>query len=61
VGLARAVREADGPDVDIMVDCSLSDPNPNLILYVIDLARRLAEYGPTWLEQPFNFHDPETV
>ena len=57
VALVKAVREAVGPDVDIMVDCLLSDPKPNSILYVIDLARRLEEYRPTWLEEPLNFDD----
>ena len=57
VALVKAVREAVGPDVDVMVDCLLSDPKPNSILYVIDLARRLEEYGPTWLEEPLNFDD----
>jgi L-alanine-DL-glutamate epimerase-like enolase superfamily enzyme len=57
VALVKAVREVVGPDVDIMVDCLLSDPKPNSILYVIDLARRLEEYNPTWLEEPLNFDD----
>ena len=57
VALVKAVREAVGPDVDIMVDCLLSDPKPNSILYVVDLARRLEEYNPTWLEEPLNFDD----
>jgi len=57
VALVKAVREAVGPDIDIMVDCLLSDPKPNSILYLIDLARRLEEYSPTWLEEPLNFDD----
>lgn len=57
VALVKAVREAVGPDVDLMVDCLLSDPKPNSILYVIDLARRLEEFRPTWLEEPLNFDD----
>jgi L-alanine-DL-glutamate epimerase-like enolase superfamily enzyme len=57
VALIEAVREAVGPDIDIMVDCLLSDPKPNSILYLIDLARRLEEYRPTWLEEPLNFDD----
>ena len=57
VALVGAVREAVGPDVDIMVDCLLSDPKPNSILYVIELARRLEEFRPTWLEEPLNFDD----
>ncbi|MFN8526462.1 MAG: mandelate racemase/muconate lactonizing enzyme family protein [Chloroflexota bacterium] len=57
VALVKAVREAVGPDIDIMVDCLLSDPKPNSILYLIDLARRLEEFRPTWLEEPLNFDD----
>jgi L-alanine-DL-glutamate epimerase-like enolase superfamily enzyme len=57
VALIKAVREAVGPDIDIMVDCLLSDPKPNSILYMIDLARRLEEFRPTWLEEPLNFDD----
>ncbi len=57
VALIEAVREAVGPDVDIMVDCLLSDPKPNSLLYAIDLARRLEEFRPTWLEEPLNFDD----
>ncbi|MCC7372447.1 MAG: mandelate racemase/muconate lactonizing enzyme family protein [Chloroflexi bacterium] len=57
VALVKAVREAVGPDIDIMVDCLLSDPKPNSILYTIDLARRLEEFRPTWLEEPLNFDD----
>ncbi|MCC6175417.1 MAG: hypothetical protein IT305_08970 [Chloroflexi bacterium] len=57
VALVKAVREAIGPDVDLMVDCLLSDPKPNSILYAIELARRLEEYRPTWLEEPLNFDD----
>jgi L-alanine-DL-glutamate epimerase-like enolase superfamily enzyme len=57
VALVKAVREAVGPDIDIMVDCLLSDPKPNSILYVIDLARRLEEFHPSWLEEPLNFDD----
>jgi galactonate dehydratase len=54
VALVKAVCEAVGPDIDIMIDCLLSDPKPNSILYVIDLARRLEQYAPTWLEEPLN-------
>lgn len=57
VALIKAVREAVGNDIDIMVDCLLSDPKPNSILYMIDLARRIEEYQPTWLEEPLNFDD----
>lgn len=57
VALVKAVREAVGDDVEIMVDCLLSDPKPNSIFYAIELARRLEEYRPTWLEEPLNFDD----
>lgn len=57
VALVRAVREAVGEDVEIMVDCLLSDPKPNSIFYAIELSRRLEEYRPTWLEEPLNFDD----
>jgi L-alanine-DL-glutamate epimerase-like enolase superfamily enzyme len=57
VALIRAVREAVGPDVDIMVDWLLSDPRVNSVLYAVKLARRLEEYRPTWIEEPLNFDD----
>jgi len=57
VGLIKAVREAVGPDVEIMVDCLLANPRPNSLLYAIELARRLEEYRPTWLEEPLEFDD----
>lgn len=57
VALIKAVREAVGDNIDIMVDCLLSDPTRNSILYMIKLARRLEPYQPTWLEEPLNFDD----
>ena len=57
VGLIRAVRAAVGDEVDIMVDCLLSNPVPNSLNYAIDLARRLEEFRPTWLEEPLPFDD----
>ena len=57
VALIKAVREAVGPDVEIMVDWVLSNPRANSILWAIDLARRLEEYRPAWIEEPFNFDD----
>lgn len=59
VALIKAVRQAVGDDVDIMVDCLLSDPTQNSILYAIKLAQRLEEFHPTWLEEPLNFDDLE--
>jgi L-rhamnonate dehydratase len=47
VELVRTLRETLGEDDDIMLDCWQSmDPN-----YVIDLAARIAEYRPAWLEE----------
>ena len=40
-----------------MVDCLLSNPRANSLLYAIELARRLEEYRPTWLEEPLPFDD----
>jgi L-alanine-DL-glutamate epimerase-like enolase superfamily enzyme len=57
VALIKAVREAVGNGVDIMVDCLLANPWVNSLLYVIDLARRLEEFQPTWLEEPLGFDD----
>lgn len=57
VALIKAVRDAVGPDVDIMIDCLLSNPRENSVLYVIKLARALEEYRPTWIEEPLTFDD----
>ena len=47
VELVRTLRETLGEDDDIMLDCWQSmEPN-----YVIDLASRIAEYRPRWLEE----------
>jgi L-alanine-DL-glutamate epimerase-like enolase superfamily enzyme len=46
--LVRTLREAVGPDVDIMLDCWMSWDVP----YTILMARRLAEYHPRWIEEP---------
>ncbi len=48
VELVRTLREAAGPDVDLMLDCWMSWDVP----YTIDMARRLAPYEPRWLEEP---------
>jgi L-alanine-DL-glutamate epimerase-like enolase superfamily enzyme len=57
VALIRAVREAVGESVQIMVDWLLSNPRANSLLYAIDLARRLEPYHPTWIEEPLPFDD----
>ncbi len=46
--LVRTLRDAVGPDVDIMLDCWMSWDVP----YTIQMARRLEEYHPRWLEEP---------
>jgi L-alanine-DL-glutamate epimerase-like enolase superfamily enzyme len=46
--LARTLREAVGPDVDIMLDCWMSWDVP----YALRMADRLAPYEPRWIEEP---------
>lgn len=48
VGPIRAAREAAGNDVAIMVDCNC----PWSVHEAIDMARLLAEFNLTWLEEP---------
>jgi L-alanine-DL-glutamate epimerase-like enolase superfamily enzyme len=48
VALVETLREAAGPDVDIMLDCWMSWNVP----YTIEMARRLVPYHPRWLEEP---------
>ncbi|MCY3801010.1 MAG: mandelate racemase/muconate lactonizing protein [Chloroflexi bacterium] len=48
VELVRTVREAAGDDVDIMFD-AWSSWN---VRYALDMANRIAEYRPRWLEEP---------
>jgi L-alanine-DL-glutamate epimerase-like enolase superfamily enzyme len=48
VELVRTVREAVGPDVEIMFDCSMAwDAS-----YTIRMLERIAEFRPRWLEEP---------
>jgi len=47
VELVRTLRESLGDDDDIMLDCWQSMDVP----YVIELASRIAEYRPRWLEE----------
>jgi L-rhamnonate dehydratase len=47
VELVRTLREALGPDDDIMLDCWQAMD----VSYVIDLASRIAEFRPRWLEE----------
>jgi len=46
--LARTLRAAVGPDVDIMLDAWMSWDVP----YTIRMAQQLAEYQPRWIEEP---------
>jgi len=46
--LARSVREAVGPDVDVMLDAWSSWDVP----YCETMGERLVEYRPRWLEEP---------
>ena len=48
VELVRVLREAVGPDVDLMLDCWMSWDVP----YTISMAERLQEYHPRWIEEP---------
>lgn len=48
VALVAALREAVGPDVDLMVDAWMSWDVP----YTLAMADRLAEYEPRWIEEP---------
>ena len=48
LGLAETLREAVGPDVDIMLDAWSSWDVP----YSIEMANSLAEYDVRWLEEP---------
>lgn len=46
--LVRTLRESVGPDVDIMLDAWMSWSVP----YTIQMAARLEEYMPRWIEEP---------
>lgn len=46
--LVRALREAVGPDVDIMIDAWMSWDVP----YTLRMAERLQDYAPHWIEEP---------
>jgi L-alanine-DL-glutamate epimerase-like enolase superfamily enzyme len=55
--MVKAIREAVGDQIDLMLDCILSNSSGNSLLYAIKLARRLEPYRPTWLEEPLNPED----
>lgn len=46
--MVRTLREAVGPDIDIMLDCWMSWNVP----YAIQMSRLLEEFHPRWLEEP---------
>ena len=48
VAMVRALREAVGPNVDLMLDAWNSWDLP----YAIKMGRRIAQYEPRWLEEP---------
>jgi L-rhamnonate dehydratase len=48
VALVRTVREAVGPNVEIMLDCWMGWD----VTYAIRLLERVAEFRPRWLEEP---------
>ena len=48
VELVRTLRSAVGPDVDIMLDAWMSWDVP----YTIQMARRLEQWYPRWIEEP---------
>ena len=48
MALVRSVREGAGPDVDTMFDAWMSWDVP----YTIQMAKRMEEYSPRWIEEP---------
>lgn len=46
--LVETLRDAVGPDVELMLDCWMSWDVP----YTVQMARDLAPYRPRWLEEP---------
>lgn len=48
VELVRALREAVGPDVDIMIDAWMSWDVP----YTVKMSQLLVDYNPRWIEEP---------
>lgn len=48
VALVQTLREAVGPDVEIMIDAWMSWNVP----YTVEVAERIAEYRPRWIEEP---------
>jgi L-rhamnonate dehydratase len=56
VALVRAAREAGGDGFDLMIDIGLTWPSAR---EGIERARRMADYRPTWIEEPFLPDDHE--
>ncbi|HEY83338.1 MAG TPA: mandelate racemase/muconate lactonizing protein [Dehalococcoidia bacterium] len=56
VELMKALREAAGPDMEIMIDCWSSWDVP----YTLKMAELLAEYRPYWFEEPVLADRPES-
>ena len=48
IELVKSLRDAAGPDTDIMIDAWMSWNVP----YTLQMARRLEEYHPRWIEEP---------
>jgi galactonate dehydratase len=48
VDIVRAVREAVGPDVDLLIECH----GRFTAGQAVDIARELDEFDPTWFEEP---------
>lgn len=48
VALVRTVREAVGPNLELMFDCSMAWDTT----YAIRMLGRIAEFSPRWLEEP---------
>jgi len=48
VDIVRAVREAVGPDVDLLIECH----GRFTAGQAVDIARKLVEFEPTWFEEP---------
>ena len=48
VDLMRTLREAVGPDIDVMLDAWMSWDVP----YTLGIAERMEQYAPRWIEEP---------
>ena len=57
VEIVKAIREAVGDDVEIILDFGVSGPDKNSLLYMIRFAQAIEPYNIKWLEEPLNFDD----